>query len=217
MRNAHGSMIASLILVLAVVIYRVVFAYCGGPSGDSDGASLAYNFAPLAALFFCSALFLPKNWALVVPFAALLVSDLILNHHYGVALLSAGDLIRYAAFGAVLAIGFGVKKAGGGWAWIVGGTVGSSVLFYLVTNTASWFVSAAYAKTLAGWAQALTLGTPGFPPTLLFFRNSLISDLLFTGLFVLCWKLTEKRATRTETTTSPGQSTHADPTASMIR
>jgi hypothetical protein len=29
----------------------------------------------------------------------------------------------------------------------------------------------------------MTVGLPGFPPTLLFFRNSLVSDLLFTGLF----------------------------------
>jgi hypothetical protein len=41
----------------------------------------------------------------------------------------------------------------------------------------------AYARTAAGWWQAMTVGLPGFPPTLLFFRNSLVSDLLFTGLF----------------------------------
>ena len=41
-----------------------------------------------------------------------------------------------------------------------------------------------YAKTIPGWWQALTIGVPGFPPTLLFFRNTLLSDLLFTALFV---------------------------------
>jgi hypothetical protein len=31
----------------------------------------------------------------------------------------------------------------------------------------------------------MTVGLPGFPPTLYFFRNSLVSDLLFTGVFAL--------------------------------
>ena len=29
----------------------------------------------------------------------------------------------------------------------------------------------------------MTIGRPEFPPTLYFFRNTLASDLLFTGLF----------------------------------
>ena len=41
----------------------------------------------------------------------------------------------------------------------------------------------AYLPNAAGWWQAMTVGLPGFPPTLVFFRNSLVSDLLFTGLF----------------------------------
>src|SRR5947208_615201 len=59
------------------------------------------------------------------------------------------------------------------------GTLACSVMFYLVTNSVSWWTDPAYAKNLNGWAQALTTGTglPGFPPTLVFFRNSLIADL----------------------------------------
>ena len=61
-----------------------------------------------------------------------------------------------------------------------------SLIFYVVTNTGSWIIEPAYAKTLAGWAQALTTGLPGYPPTWTFFRSTLISDLLFTALFILC-------------------------------
>ena len=43
-----------------------------------------------------------------------------------------------------------------------------------------------YAKTGAGWLQALTSGLPGYPSTLLFFRNTAASDLLFTLLFAAC-------------------------------
>jgi hypothetical protein len=48
-----------------------------------------------------------------------------------------------------------------------------------------------YAKTLAGWLQALTSGIPGYPPTWTFFRNTLLSGGLFTGLFAGALKLTE--------------------------
>jgi hypothetical protein len=64
------------------------------------------------------------------------------------------------------------------------GTLACSTLFYLVTNTLSWRVDPAYAKTSAGWVQALTVGEPGVPlTTLAFFRNSLIAD--FWGSVVL--------------------------------
>jgi len=35
-----------------------------------------------------------------------------------------------------------------------------AVLFYIITNTLSWSTDAFYAKTLAGWWQALTIGHP---------------------------------------------------------
>jgi hypothetical protein len=64
--------------------------------------------------------------------------------------------------------------------------VGASVLFYVVTNTGAWLASPLYARTAAGWVQALTTGLPGYPSTLVFYRHTLASDLIFTGLFLLC-------------------------------
>ena len=65
-----------------------------------------------------------------------------------------------------------------------------ALLFYIVTNTGAW-LSLPYAKTLAGWIQAITTGLPGYPPTWQFFRNTLLSGGLFTGLFAGAMKLTE--------------------------
>ncbi|MDB6149490.1 MAG: hypothetical protein JWQ44_938, partial [Chthoniobacter sp.] len=39
---------------------------------------------------------------------------------------------------------------------------------------------------LVGWTQAMTTGLPGYPSTLLFFRNTLLSDLSFSALFLIC-------------------------------
>ncbi len=69
-----------------------------------------------------------------------------------------------------------------------------AILFYLITNTASWFFNPfhnpEYAKTLSGWLLALTKGINGWPPTFEFFRNTLLSGGLFTALFVGAAKLT---------------------------
>ena len=45
-----------------------------------------------------------------------------------------------------------------------------------------------------GWWQAMTVGHPEFPPTLFFFRNTLVSDLLFTGVFALAMEWAAARA-----------------------
>ena len=72
---------------------------------------------------------------------------------------------------------------------VCGGVLGS-ILFYFISNTASWFFDPGYAKTLAGWVQALTTGRPDFHPTTWeFFRNTLLSGGLFTALFAGAIKL----------------------------
>ena len=71
------------------------------------------------------------------------------------------------------------------WFTLVAGALGCSLLFYVATNTTSWWRDPYYLKTTAGWWQALTIGHPEYPPTIWFFRNTLASDLLFTAGFAL--------------------------------
>ena len=68
------------------------------------------------------------------------------------------------------------------------GALVGSVVFYLITNAFSWLSDPGYTKTLAGLWQALTVGLPQYSatPSWMFFRNSLLSDLFFTLLFVMC-------------------------------
>ena len=124
------------------------------------------------------------------------------------ALVEAPVLVAYAAlFG--LGRGFGPKKS---WWMLLGGGLLGAIIFYLVTNTASW-MSLPYAKTLAGWIQALTVGLPGFPQTWEFFRNNLLSGGLFTGLFVGAMKLTEEASeTEEEEEEEPAEKPAAEPT-----
>jgi hypothetical protein len=144
------------------------------------------NFAPLMALTFCAAVYV-RDWRLwLVPFAALLGSDLYLDYHYattyGETWVWPSALVRLTCFALALPLGRFVAQHKS-WLNLASGALAGSLVFYLATNTDAWIRDPAYAKTAAGWWQALTIGRPEFPPTLLFFRNTLVSDLLFTGLF----------------------------------
>jgi hypothetical protein len=79
------------------------------------------------------------------------------------------------------------------WLNLLSGALGGAIVFYLATNTDAWIRDPFYAKNAAGWWQAMTIGRPEFPPTLFFFRNTLVSDLLFTGVFALAMEYSALR------------------------
>jgi hypothetical protein len=92
-----------------------------------------------------------------------------------------GMLAIYACYG--LAFGAGRWSAGRGTWAMVGIVSANALLFYVVTNTLAWWANPHYAQSVAGWVQSLTVGRPGFPPTWMFFRNAILADLAFTGVF----------------------------------
>jgi hypothetical protein len=188
--TAGPTLWAGVALVVAVVVFRLVAAV-GLPGSAVAGWS---NFSPMAAVVLCAAAFFPRLLAVWVPAAALLVSDAVLNIYYGAPPFGAGTAGLAVAYGLVFAVGSALRRGLAGAraaspaaaaGVVLGGAVVSSLVFYLVTNTVAFLGSAAYPQNLAGWWQALTVGVPGFPPTLVFLRNSLLGDVLFTGAFLL--------------------------------
>jgi len=151
------------------------------------------NFSPLMAAALCGAVFLPGWVGLVLPISALLLSDALLNAHYGAPILSAQLLWTLPCYLIAVGIGWMIRERRSGLWPIMGGTVLSSCFFYLVTNTGCWLGFAAYPQTFAGWMQALTVGLPGYEPTWMFFRNSLLGDLLFAALFVAVERSLQQR------------------------
>ena len=144
------------------------------------------NFAPLMALTFCGAVYFRDKRLWLVPFAALMLSDLYLDYHYatnfGETWLWPSVIVRALCFAAALPIGRFVAQHKS-WLNLFTGSLAGAVIFYLATNTDAWLRDPFYVKNAAGWWQAMTVGRPEFPPTLFFFRNTLVSDLLFTGIF----------------------------------
>jgi hypothetical protein len=177
-------MIAGLVLIAAAVLYRLLPVLLGVKLQQPEWLP---NFSPMAALCLCGAAFLPPRLAIAVPLVALLGTDLVLNAHYGFPLFTIEFLGKTVAFAAVAALGWKLRKNARA-AVILPAVFAGSLFFYIATNTASWLTltEPGYAKTAAGWWQALTIGLPGFPPTWVFYRNTLISDMLFAALFLAC-------------------------------
>lgn len=155
------------------------------------------NFSPLMAMAFCGAVYFQNKRLWLVPFVALTLSDLYIDHHYATTFnypwTFGGVLIRALCFIAALGLGAMVARRRS-WLNLFSGALTGSVIFYLVTNTASWLGDITYRHDAAGWWQAMTVGHPEFPPTILFFRNTLVSDLLFTGLFAVSMEYAARRA-----------------------
>ena len=78
-------------------------------------------------------------------------------------------------------------------------TFAGSVIFYAVTNTFSWLTLPGYSLSAAGWWQALTTGLPGFPPSWIFFRNALLSDLLYSALMLVAMRAAWRSASQEQT------------------
>jgi hypothetical protein len=171
---------------------------------------LPENFSVAYALAFCAGVYFTRSMAWWLPLGAILLTDIALNvFHYHVAALDAFLLIKLAALGGIVALGRRFKPQMSWWKLVGGGLLGA-VLFYLITNTASWLHDPGYPKTLAGWWQALTTGLPGLPPTWMFFRNTLLSGGLFTGAFVAAAKLTPQPEPEPEEKSEEGEVAEGD-------
>jgi hypothetical protein len=150
------------------------------------------NFSAFYGLCFCAGAFFPRNVRWWLPMGTLVVTDIALDLYY--QSFSAMQLVNYAAFALIILFGTRFNHRSRFLGLLAGGVMGA-VLFYFLTNTAAWlfntFGNPEYTKDLAGWLIALTTGTHGYPSTLQFFINTLLSGGLFTGLFAGALKLNE--------------------------
>ena len=147
------------------------------------------NFTPIAAIALFGGTYLGKKYlAFMVPFAAMFLSDLVLGFH---AYMGA----VYLAFGATVIIGFMLRgriKPGN----IVIASIGSSVLFYLVTNFAAWLASPVYPSTFTGLMESYIAGIAFFNNGSLglsFFLNEVAGGLFYNAVFFEAYYIARQR------------------------
>ena len=182
----------AIFLIPLVATYRIVMAWQMSmgphvPAPDSLAGWLP-GFCPLSAVALCAGAFLPRRLVFAVPLLTLAASDVIIDMHYSAPFFTGAMLARYALLGMICALGLLLRRGGSrpGVGTTVLTTAAASTFFYVASNTFAWMGAAEYPQTAAGWVQALTTGLPGYLPSWYFYRNALVSDCLYTMVFVAC-------------------------------
>jgi hypothetical protein len=128
------------------------------------------NFAPITAIALFGGAYLDRRLAVVVPLAAMLVSDYVIGFYDLPVMISV-----YASFALAGVIGMWLRKRRR-FGTVIVGTFAAALLFYLVTNAAVAFFTPLYPHNLQGLLASYMNALP-------FFRNSLLGDFFYVGVF----------------------------------
>lgn len=168
------------------VLFVLVFAVSRIPG------LLPPDFSATYALAFCAGVYFRGAMAWWLPLGIMAATDIGLNlFYYHTSPFRPEMILNYAIYAGLIGAGKWLGRGTRFLKLLLGGTLGAAI-FYLLTNTLSWIEDADYARTIAGWIQALFTGLPGYPPSWEFFRNTLLSGGLFTALFAGAAKVAEE-------------------------
>jgi hypothetical protein len=146
----------SFLLAVLLIVFAALSRFVPHPD----------NFTPIAAMALFGGVYFGRRYALIIPLAAMVVSDYFIGFH---------NTIPYVYGSFILAGLIGIwlqkhKSVG----WIVGGTLTSSVLFFVVTNFGVW-VTGGYPQSFGGLVECYVAAIP-------FFRNTVLGDLVYVAV-----------------------------------
>lgn len=168
-----------LYIQTAIVILMVVIA------AFSRLIPHTFNLTPVGAIALFGGAYLGRNWlSFFIPLAAIYASDLILNNVVyatpgaGFAFFYEGWYWVYGSYALIVLFGaYLLKKVT--VLRVLGGVVGSTVIFYLVSNFGCWpgTVAPVYSNDMNGLIACYVAGLP-------FVKATFMGDLIFsTSLF----------------------------------
>ena len=135
------------------------------------------NVASITAVALFGGAYLAKRAALIVPLAALVLSDLVLGFYSHMEIV-------YGSFLLVVCLGFLLQRKRSALR-IGGAALASSIVFFVVTNFGVWAFESLYPKTAAGLLACYVAAIP-------FFQNTLVGDALYTAVVFGGFALAEK-------------------------
>jgi hypothetical protein len=154
--------LAYLFVVFAVLVH-------------ARAVAMPFHFTPVAAALLFFGARMPRQ-RMITPLALIIVSDIYLNKFVYAYPLGWDQTVTWLWYAAILLFG-GLLARNSSPARVVGASLVASISFFLVSNFAVWTVSPQmYPATWSGLAACMVAGVP-------FFRNTVISDLLFSAVF----------------------------------
>ncbi len=138
------------------------------------------NFTPLAAIaLFGGFFFAKKELGILAALLCLLCSDLLLQAAFYLGInpfpgFHQSMIFVYGAFAAIAIIGTLLKKRIN-LPRLAGATIGSSILFYIVTNFGVWLSTGMYPMTIEGLLSCYAMGLP-------FLGTGMLGDITYVSI-----------------------------------
>ena len=157
----------ALILVVTAVIFRFI-------------PHIA-NFTPVLAIALFGGAYLNKKYALLLPLAIMMVTDLFLGVHNTI-LFTWGTILLISGIGMLLRQKRNPIN-------VTLGAFSSAVMFFIITNFGVWIMGW-YPRTLEGLINCYTLAIP-------FFRTTMASTLVFSLVLFGAYEIVARRVKKT--------------------
>lgn len=183
-----------LVFILIVVAIGTRFLFI------IDGSSVLPNFTAVGAIAIFGAYHLKGGKKWIVPLVVLWLSDMVLNNivyaQYYEHFQIFGSLWVYGSVFLVgLAAYYLLRKFS--WTRLAFSGIAGAVIFFLVTNFGSWInPTTPYVKDLAGLMASYDAGLP-------FFRNTLVSNIVFSFALFGAYNYLSKQILNIDTSTEP--------------
>lgn len=128
-----------------------------------------FNFTAVGAMaLFSGANFRDKRYAFLLPIFVMLITDIIIGFHFSM-------LPVYACFAFTVWIGTRIKN-NKNVVTIFGGSLFSSLIFFLITNLPFWYADQSlYPLSIEGTMQSYRMAIP-------FFKNQIFGDLFYNSV-----------------------------------
>ncbi len=156
-----------------------------------------WNFSPIAAMtVFCGAMLFRNHLALLVPLVAIFLSDVLLGSVHSRGVFFPDMPVIYACYLLNIAVGKWLTSRRRNPADVATAMLFCSVMFFVATNVSYWWFY--HPHTALNLAAAFEAAIP-------FFRNTLIGNAVFAGVFFGGWAIAESYvpALRTESVDVP--------------
>jgi len=148
---------------------------------------LPWNFSPVYAICFCAGAYFKGVRSWLVPVVLMFVSDVVINYFHwssqGFSIFNGYMLTNYMLYLSLIALGWLITDNRPPAVLVAGGALGACCFFF-ASNTVAWMGNPVYAKTWTGLVQSFTVGQLGFPPPIVFLKNTVLSGALFTAIIV---------------------------------
>ncbi|MBP9853728.1 MAG: hypothetical protein KBD53_02540 [Candidatus Omnitrophica bacterium] len=154
MKNERENLVMLPILLIVLGVLSRVFMHF-------------WNFTPILAIALFAGFYLSRRNAFIVPLITMIISDVILGFHDTI-FFTWGTILLISWIGLRLRENKSVKT-------VAFASVGSAIIFFIITNFAVWLVSGMYPKNWAGLTECYIAAIP-------YFRGTLLSTIIYTAV-----------------------------------